>query len=229
MPARAASNYVKKVVGISAFILQQHLDLGYFDKAKVKTVLHNKRYFSVADSVQNRPPNYDNGPLRVGFLGTLKEHKGPLWLAQAVKARPNLNISLTFAGKGEAKYLELLTSKFDSRMSYVGYVQAENFLPSIDVLVVPSLWNEPLGMVVAEASIFGCVPLVSDRGGLPELIKNGHNGFVFKEADELLNQLDFLERDRAALKRFSENSLLMRSHFQDVEDWVSQYENIYCI
>lgn len=229
MPARISSNSVKKVVGISEYILRQHLDLGYFDKAKIKTVLHNKRYFSTLDFNPDRRPEYVNGPLRVGFLGTLKEHKGALWLAQAVKTRPDLDISLVFAGKGETPYLELLKSEFDGRMSYVGYVQAEEFLSSIDVLVVPSLWNEPLGMVVAEASIVGCVSLVSDRGGLPELVRNGHNGFIFKEAGDLLDRLDFFARDRVALKEFSKNSLLMRDHFQDVAGWVSQYEDIYCM
>jgi glycosyltransferase involved in cell wall biosynthesis len=35
-------------------------------------------------------------------------------------------------------------------------------------LVVPSLWQEPAGRVVAEALLNGIPPLVSDRGGLPE-------------------------------------------------------------
>jgi glycosyltransferase involved in cell wall biosynthesis len=37
------------------------------------------------------------------------------------------------------------------------------------VLLVPSLWNEPAGRVVAEALLNGIPPLVSHRGGLPEI------------------------------------------------------------
>jgi glycosyltransferase involved in cell wall biosynthesis len=44
------------------------------------------------------------------------------------------------------------------------------------VLLVPSLWQEPAGRVAAEALLNGIPPLVSDRGGLPEVCNGG--GFI---------------------------------------------------
>jgi glycosyltransferase involved in cell wall biosynthesis len=45
-------------------------------------------------------------------------------------------------------------------------------------LLVPSLWNEPAGRVAAEALLNGIPPLVSDRGGLPEVCNGA--GFVLE-------------------------------------------------
>lgn len=45
-------------------------------------------------------------------------------------------------------------------------------------MVVPSLWEEPFGRVIIEAHACACPVLVSNRGGMPELINN-HNGRVF--------------------------------------------------
>jgi glycosyltransferase involved in cell wall biosynthesis len=44
------------------------------------------------------------------------------------------------------------------------------------VLLVPSVWEEPSGRVVAEALVNGVPPLVSDRGGLAESCNGA--GFV---------------------------------------------------
>ena len=47
--------------------------------------------------------------------------------------------------------------------------QPKEIYAATRVLLVPSLWNEPAGRVVAEAMLNGIPPLVSDRGGLPEM------------------------------------------------------------
>ena len=44
------------------------------------------------------------------------------------------------------------------------------FLERIDLLVVPSVWEEPFGRVAAEAMINSIPALVSDRGSLPQVV-----------------------------------------------------------
>jgi glycosyltransferase involved in cell wall biosynthesis len=49
--------------------------------------------------------------------------------------------------------------------------------------VVPSIWNDPLPRVVFEAFSAG-VPVVGSRiGGIPEMINEGQNGFLFEPHD----------------------------------------------
>ena len=73
------------------------------------------------------------------------------------------------------------------------------------VLVVPSVWQEPFGVVALEAMACGCVPLVSRSGGLPDAA--GAAGVVFELGDsralaqaieELLDDTALLNRLRAA-------------------------------
>jgi len=48
-------------------------------------------------------------------------------------------------------------------------------------LVVPSLWEEPFGIVALEGLACSCMPIVSRRGGLPEAI--GPHGYTFENGD----------------------------------------------
>lgn len=45
--------------------------------------------------------------------------------------------------------------------------------------------SEHFGMTVLEAMSAGCVPIVANRGALPEFVKHGKNGFLFNNLDEL--------------------------------------------
>jgi glycosyltransferase involved in cell wall biosynthesis len=51
--------------------------------------------------------------------------------------------------------------------------QPKEIYAATRVLLAPSLWNEPAGRVAAEALLNGIPPLVSDRGGLPEICNGG--------------------------------------------------------
>jgi glycosyltransferase involved in cell wall biosynthesis len=49
------------------------------------------------------------------------------------------------------------------------------------VILVPSRWEEPFGNVALEGMACGCIPVVSDGGGLPDAV--GSAGLTFKRGD----------------------------------------------
>ncbi len=51
-------------------------------------------------------------------------------------------------------------------------------------LAVPARWDEAFGLVVIEALASGTPCLVADRGALPELVRDGVTGRVFRAVDE---------------------------------------------
>ena len=72
----------------------------------------------------------------------------------------------------------------DTRIRYIGYVkEVENVYHTADIVVVPSRWQEPLGLINLEAG--ACrKPVVATRsGGIPEVIIDGENGYLVDIGD----------------------------------------------
>ena len=72
-----------------------------------------------------------------------------------------------------------------------------------DVLVFPSIFDEPWGISQAEAMAAGLCVVSSDVGGIPEVIENGVTGFTFPREDAmtLSRLLTSLSRDPERLNR----------------------------
>lgn len=51
-----------------------------------------------------------------------------------------------------------------------------------DVVVLPSMWDEPAGMTMIEAMASGCALITTESGGIPEYV--GKNGCVLLKRDE---------------------------------------------
>jgi glycosyltransferase involved in cell wall biosynthesis len=58
------------------------------------------------------------------------------------------------------------------------------FYAESDICVVPSLWDEPFGLVAVEAMAIGRPVVVSQVGGLQHIPVHGETGFVFTRKDE---------------------------------------------
>ena len=177
IPKKEMSKYVDVVVGISKFILNKHLEYGYFLSAK-KEVIYNGVELS-QNVVKKEKSNKD---IILGFVGSLSPSKGIEWLLQNFIKMDMPNIKLYIYGKGITKtYENQLKQKYKSdKIVFQGFKKPQEIYNNIDILIVPSLWNEPFGRIVPEANSYGIPVLVSNRGGLPELIEEGKNGYIFE-------------------------------------------------
>ena len=68
-------------------------------------------------------------------------------------------------------------------MSYLGFGKAADFYQGVDVLVVPSLWHEPLPGVIYEPWEYGVPVLASEVGGIPEMINAAGVGWLVPPGD----------------------------------------------
>lgn len=171
---RSLSTQVDAVVGISKFILKRFTDFHYFQEAK-KYVIYNSRNIPESSIPKDRTIGQ---PLRVGYIGTLAEKKGIEWLIDQFN-KIEVDVSLVIAGGGQKAYETHLQSiNRNPKISFIGYVDPAQFYKQIDVLVVPSLWQEPLGMVAIEALAY-YVPVIANAiGGLQETVIHEHNGLL---------------------------------------------------
>lgn len=146
--------------------------------------------------------------LVIGFAGTLLRHKGPHVLVEAIVSRPELAVELRLWGESfhENAYERQLRERAgdDARISFHGRYEHEGFadlLSGLDLLAVPSLWHENLPTTGLNAIAAGVPLVVSDVGGLVELIDDYRCGFTFPvgDADALSDLLAELTADRSCL------------------------------
>ncbi len=123
------------------------------------------------------------------FLGRLVSDKGGdvLLSALSILARDGLEPRLTIVGEGpEASRLEAHAEALDltHRIEFLGKRQGPELVEILNrhrLMVVPSRYDEPFGIVALEGIACGCVVVGSEGGGLPEAI--GPCGRTFKNGD----------------------------------------------
>jgi len=151
--------------------------------------------------------------LRIGFIGTLYEHKGAHVLLRAVRRLPaDLPVEVRVYGKIDyfpayGRRLVALAGE-DRRVCFCGTFPGEmtgEVLDGLDLLVVPSLWYENAPLVILEARRAGVPVVATGLGGMSELIRDGEDGMLFDRGDDgqLARILEDLCRDRDRLARMS--------------------------
>ncbi len=137
-----------------------------------------------------RPPR--GSQLRVGYLGSLVPVKGVHVLLEAWAALPEgLRAEAELACYGpkthDVEYEQRL-----SELARAGGAELRGALPrervpallrELDLLVVPSVWYENQPLVILEALAAGTPLLVSDLGGMAELVEEGVSGWRFPVGD----------------------------------------------
>ena len=121
----------------------------------------------------------------VAFAGRLESKKGVDILIQAIGdvVRKLPQCRLLVAGEGpERQKLKLLISGLglNQHVTMLGYRsrrELDKLLASAWVQVVPSVWEEPFGLVAAEAMMRGTAVVASNTGGLGEIVQHGKTGF----------------------------------------------------
>jgi glycosyltransferase involved in cell wall biosynthesis len=127
-------------------------------------------------------------PWRLVFSGRMERLKGAeVFLESLPKVVSGLNrsVHVTLAGDGgEREKLETIAAELNERcagltIEFTGWLnrdQIQSRLATCDLLVAPSLWPEPFGMVGPEAGLHGAPAAAFSVGGIPEWLVEGVNG-----------------------------------------------------
>ncbi|SFK69286.1 Glycosyltransferase involved in cell wall bisynthesis [Halogranum rubrum] len=127
--------------------------------------------------------NFDSEDCVFFFLGYLSERKGVHDLIRAFKRIEDEHARLIIGGAGEAEDELLELSKNDDRISFSGYLSDKDkatYLKRSDVFVLPS-YNDPWGLVVNEAMMFGLPVITTTDVGARELVND--NGLIVEAGD----------------------------------------------
>jgi glycosyltransferase involved in cell wall biosynthesis len=176
-----------------------------------------------------------DGPLRIGFIGTLVWHKGVHVLVDAVRGLlPGDAYELKIFGSPDVfpDYAADLRKRSSGLpVSFLGEFDrsgAAEAYAQLDVLVVPSLWPENSPLVIHEAYMAG-VPVVGARmGGIVELVDDGRNGLLYdpRSAPELTRVLQGLIDDRPRLDAFARMLPPVTSMEAHAREWEAMYAEL---
>jgi glycosyltransferase involved in cell wall biosynthesis len=146
------------------------------------------------------------------FLGRIERIKGThLAIEVARKAKRRLIIAGNVpAGDEHVAYFKTeIEPHVDGRaIMYAGPVDdvmKSELLSQVQALLMPILWNEPFGIVMAEAFACGTPVIGLSRGSVPEVVADGVTGFVCRTVDEMVAAVDRLSAiDRRACREIAE-------------------------
>ena len=169
----------------------------------------------------------------VGTIGWLLPIKGPLHLLKAMASvwQANPEIQLVYVGKGgleqELRAEASRMGVFD-RVTFLGWRDdIPEIMQILDIFVLPSL-NEGMGRVLVEAMAAGKPIVASNVGGIPDLVKNGYNGFLVKPGD--VNGLSFaikrLVDDKKMREEMGEKGRVMAENYS-VEKMIEKINALY--
>src|SRR5271165_2067649 len=115
------------------------------------------------------------------YVGRLSPEKNIEQLRSVLEAVPRSRLAVVGGGPHR---LSLEKHFAGTRTSFAGYLQGQTLaeaMASADILILPSQ-TETLGLVLIEAMAAGCVAVGARSGGIPDIVENGVNGFLFDPA-----------------------------------------------
>ncbi len=178
--------------------------------------------------------------LKIGFIGTIFEHKGLDILIKAFQDLPSsANAVLKIYGDmtqfpDYAKTISILAKKepaIESKITFHDKFPNSELgakLQNIDVLVVPSRWYENTPLVIQSALTTKTPVICTDLGGMSELIKHDYNGLLFPLNDHLALAKLFarLLQEPELLPRLIENIKPERTIAAMVDEILSVYSSL---
>jgi glycosyltransferase involved in cell wall biosynthesis len=127
------------------------------------------------------------------FLGRIQKEKGTAIAIEVAKKSGN---RLVIAGNipNEAlhqRYFDEEVKPFldGEQITYIGPVnnmQKNNLLRNCKAFLMPVLWDEPFGIVMAEALACGAPVIGFKRGAVPEVVEDDINGYVCADVNEMV-------------------------------------------
>ncbi|MCA8943584.1 MAG: glycosyltransferase family 4 protein [Planctomycetes bacterium] len=199
----------RHVVAPSEFLRRVFLDNGYAAD-RIEVIRYGVDPARLGTPPTERPARDPSAPLRVGYFGSIAEHKGVDLLVEAFLRTPGaLELSIHGRTSDFAEFSATLAERAaaDDRISFRGPFPRERLgdaLREIDVLAVPSRWYENTPFVVLEAFAGGVPVVATDLGGIAEIVEDEVNGDLFPrdDVDALASRLERLEREPDRLERY---------------------------
>ena len=212
----------------------------YLDPGKVKVIYHGidldvfDRRISTSllrPGLTLTPDPADRPCIRLGNAGRLTSQKGQQYLIEIANLlkQKNIRFTLFIAGTGEMKsILEKLIGQYNLQKEVIllGFVEdVENFMNSIDIFVLTSLW-EGFGYVIVEAMAAGKPVVAFNLSSNPEIIINNQTGFLvdFPDVEMFSRRIEQLINDETLRLQFGKKGRETVEKLFQLDERIAEFE-----
>lgn len=236
-----STTYTEKIINLSEkykllrkfyVSIFEQMDVIHFNSSNTKKIYEsyfttnkNSKVISITHGSisDNKKIKKYTEKLNIGYLGPITEHKGFFALKSVCD-----NLYNDYKDKFElhifAKYLG--NEQYMVIHEPYKYEQLPIVMDSIDVLVVPSLWNETFGFTVLEALSYGVPVILSNKVGSSDLIEEGKSGIVYDDLDELKEILKIIIINKSKLITMND-FVFNEVPIKDIRKHAKEIEEIY--
>jgi glycosyltransferase involved in cell wall biosynthesis len=210
---------IAKLIGVSRYVCERHIREGIVGRDKAEAIRLG------AEPGHPRMRRLAGDDVRLGFIGALAPHKGILTVIEALR-RTSEPWRLSVAGSGHLDVQVKAAASRDPRIEFLGHVSGDRknaFFDELDLIVIPSEWEEPATFVAMEAAVRGIPAVVSHRGGLPETPEA--RTFRAGDADELVRAIRWFTEHPERLEEASTRLLATRKDYE----WATHVANVEAI
>ncbi|MDQ0640912.1 glycosyltransferase involved in cell wall biosynthesis [Pedobacter sp. W3I1] len=162
------------------------------------------------------------------FLGRIEPIKGTHTAIEvAIQTEKKLIIAGNVPEEHQHYFDEAIKPRLNEQVKYIGAVndaKKNDLLGSALAFLMPIEWNEPFGIVMAEALACGTPVIGFNRGSVAEIVINGRNGFKCDDVNEMIKyvkkigEVSRYEVRKDAEKRFSAEVI--------IQEYLSLYSNL---
>lgn len=174
------------------------------------------------------------------FTGRIIPEKGVLELLRSLNYLNDEKIKLIVVGS--AKFAENSATSYEKEVQkeverlgnqvvFTGYIpntELYRYYQIADIAVVPSIWDEPAGLVVIEAMAAGKAVITTGSGGIKEYINDEVAIFVNRGemlSKEIADAIQYLKEHPEVRKIMEKKANLLAQHY-DMSQYLVNFENI---
>ncbi len=210
---------IDHLISPSQFLRDKFVDFGW-DRNKF-SVIYNPFDSQLKEKNQVKRKDF------LLYFGRLSPEKG---IETLINSLENTNEKLIIVGSGPSENnLKKLAKKKNINVEFLGYKKGDDLVKIVleaKAVVIPSIWWENMPLNMLEALSLGKVIIASNTGGMPEIIKEGDNGFLFspKNIIELREKINQLKK-----VNLEEMSISAKKSVSDLnpENNIKNIENVY--
>jgi glycosyltransferase involved in cell wall biosynthesis len=166
------------------------------------------------------------------YFGRLSHEKGVDTLIQAVAALDRGELWIVGEGPAGEDLRSLAAELGTERIRFKGYRRGDELkriLSGAQFIVLPSRWYENLPFSIMEAFACSRPVVASDVGGIPEMVEDGVNGYLFplRDVDALVGRLGAMLDDPARRREMGRRAREKAERLYNREEHYRRIEEIY--